>query len=316
MKTILVAGGGGFVGFHLCKRLLDMGHHVVCLDNFSTGISGNISLLIENKRFKWIEHDITLPYRYGTFNEIFNLACPASPIHYQSDPIQTLKTSVIGTLNLLELARHCSCKYLQASTSEVYGEPRIHPQSESYRGNVNPLGIRACYDEGKRCAETLCMDFFRTYHIPIKIVRIFNTYGPNMRIDDGRVISNFIVQALQNKDITVYGKGNQTRSFQYIDDLIDGLIKMMDSKDSFIGPVNIGNPVEFSIQELAKKIIKLTNSSSKIIYNQLPPDDPTKRKPDITLARSALNWSPQIDLEHGLKSTIEYFKLLQTNGLL
>lgn len=310
MKSILVAGGAGFIGVNLCKCLLERGHHVMCLDNFSSGRKDNVFSLSTYQEFEFTEHDVSVPYKNGKFDEIYNLACQASPIHYQLNPIQTIKTSVMGTLNLLELAKQCSCKYLQASTSEIYGEPQIHPQPECYRGYVNSLGVRACYDEGKRCAETLCMDFFRQYGVPVKIVRIFNTYGPGMQLDDGRVISNFIVQALQNEDITLYGQGTQTRSFQYVDDLIEGFLKLMDTDDNFTGPVNLGNPDEYTIQELAKKIIHLTGSTSKIVYKPLPPDDPTRRKPDITFAKSTLGWSPKIKLDYGLKKTINYFKAL------
>ena len=285
MKRILVSGGAGFIGSHLCTKLVDEGHHVICLDNFFTGTKKNISHLLNKGNFELVEHDITFPY-FNEVDEIYNLACPASPIHYQHDPIQTVKTSVLGAINLLELATKLNAKILQASTSEVYGDPIIHPQNESFWGNVNPVGIRSCYDEGKRCAETLFMDYIREKQIRIKIIRIFNTYGPNMLPNDGRVISNFIVQALNNEDVTIYGTGKQTRSFQYIDDLINGMTKIMDTDDGFTGPVNIGNPNEFSILEIAQKVIELTNSKSKIIFKPLPNDDPQQRQPDISLASS------------------------------
>ena len=309
MKRILVSGGAGFIGSHLCARLIDEGHEVLCLDNFVTGSKNNIIHLTENQRFKLICHDIIHPYRTEV-DEIYNLACPASPIHYQRDAIQTVKTSVMGAINLLDLAVEQNAKILQASTSEVYGDPAPteNPQRESYWGNVNPIGIRSCYDEGKRCSETLFMDYHRQNKVRIKIIRIFNTYGPRMLANDGRVVSNFIIQALKNEPITVYGTGNQTRSFQYIDDLIEGMIRMMNVDDTFIGPVNIGNPCEFSIYELAEKIIKMTDSQSEIIYKPLPYDDPKQRRPDITLAKEKLNWEPTIQLEDGLKRMIEYFK--------
>lgn len=304
---ILITGGAGFIGSHLCKRLLNDGHDVICLDNFFTGTKENIIGLMDNKRFEVLRHDITFPL-YLEIDQIYNLACPASPIHYQFDPVQTTKTSVHGAINMLGLAKRTKARILQASTSEVYGNPKVHPQIESYWGNVNPIGIRSCYDEGKRCAETLFFDYHRQYKVDIRVVRIFNTYGPNMRFDDGRVISNFINQALQNKDITLYGNGLQTRSFLYIDDLIDGLIKMMNKK-GFIGPVNIGNPVEITIKDLAKKILKLIpESKSKLVCKKLPKDDPERRKPDITLAIEKLNWQPNITLEKGLVNTINYFK--------
>ena len=307
MKRILVSGGAGFIGSHLCTRLINNGHEVICLDNFFTGSKDNIAHLMGNHHFEVVRHDVTYPYS-AEVDEIYNLACPASPIHYQHDPIQTAKTSVMGAINMLGLAMRLDAKILQASTSEVYGDPIIHPQPESYWGNVNPIGERSCYDEGKRCAETLFMDYHRKHGIRIKIVRIFNTYGPNMLAHDGRVVSNFVVQALNNKDITIYGDGMQTRSFQYIDDFIEGMVRMMDSRDDFIGPVNIGNPGEFTILELAEKVIKLTNSKSKIIFQPLPFDDPKQRKPDITLAKKELGWAPCIPLDEGLKRIISYFK--------
>lgn len=306
-KRILVTGGAGFIGSHLCKRLLNEGNEVICLDNFFTGSKRNVVDLIGNPYFELVRHDVCTPY-YAEVDEIYNLACPASPIHYQYNAIKTVKTSIVGAYNMLGLAKRVNARILQASTSEVYGDPKIHPQVESYWGNVNPIGDRSCYDEGKRCAETLFMSYRHQNNVKIKIIRIFNTYGPNMHPQDGRVVSNFIVQALQNKDITVTGDGSQTRSFQYIDDLIEGMIRMMGTPEDFIGPVNIGNPHEFSIMELAQKVIELTNSKSKIIYVPLPNDDPTQRKPDITLAKEKLNnWQPTIQLEEGLKKTIEYF---------
>ena len=305
-KTVLVTGGAGFIGSHLCKRLLNENHKVICLDNLFTGSLGNIEILINDNNFEFVNHDITKPYYRDNIDEIYNLACPASPIHYQSNPIKTVKTCTIGVINMLGLAKKNNAKILQASTSEVYGDPKIHPQKEDYNGNVNTLGYRSCYDEGKRCSETLFMDYKREHNLNIKIVRIFNTYGPNMTKNDGRVVSNFILQALKGKDITVYGDGFQTRSFQFIDDLVEGLLKMMNS--DFVGPVNLGNPVELSMKVLASLVIRLTNSSSKIIYNKLPEDDPKRRRPDINLAKSLLDWSPIIDLETGLQKTINYFK--------
>ena len=304
-KTILVTGGAGFIGSHLCKRLLNENHYVICLDNLFTGTFKNIVELEKNNNFEFVNHDITKPYYRDNIDEIYNLACPASPIHYQSNPIKTVKTCTIGVINMLGLAKKNNAKILQASTSEVYGDPEIHPQKEDYNGNVNTLGYRSCYDEGKRCAETLFMDYKREHNLNIRIVRIFNTYGPNMTKNDGRVVSNFILQALNGKDITVYGDGSQTRSFQFIDDLVDGLMKMMNS-DS-VGPINLGNPIELSMKDLAAMVIKLTNSSSNIIYNELPEDDPKRRRPDINLAKSILDWSPIIDLETGLQKTINYF---------
>ncbi len=307
MAKILVTGGAGFIGSHLCRRLLQKGHDVLCVDNFYTGTKDNILDLMENKKFELLRHDITFPL-YVEVDEIYNLACPALPVHYQFDPVQTTKTSVHGAINMLGLAKRTKAKILQASTSEIYGDPEVHPQPESYWGRVNPIGPRACYDEGKRCAETLFFDYYRQHNVKIKVVRIFNTYGPNMLPDDGRVVSNFIVQALQNKDITIYGDGSQTRSFQYIDDLIEGMVRMMNT-ENFTGPVNLGNPEEFSIKALAGKVLELIpESRSKIIYKPLPADDPKQRRPDITLARKKLNWQPSISLEEGLKKTIEYFR--------
>ncbi|MGE5317166.1 MAG: UDP-glucuronic acid decarboxylase family protein [Chloroflexota bacterium] len=308
-KKVLVTGGAGFVGSHLCDRLLADGHEVVCLDNYFTGQKQNIVHLIGNPYFELVRHDVTMPF-FIEVDEIYNLACPASPIHYQYNAIKTMKTSVMGAINMLGLAKRIKAKILQASTSEVYGDPQIHPQIESYWGHVNPIGERACYDEGKRAAETLFINYHKQNNVKIKIIRIFNTYGPRMHPNDGRVVSNFIMQALQNKDITIFGDGSQSRSFQYIDDLVDGMIRMMDSRDDLIGPVNIGNPNEFTILELAQKVIELTGSSSKIVRMPLPPDDPSQRQPDITLAKKELSWSPKIELEEGLIKTIEYFKML------
>ncbi len=309
MKKILVTGGAGFIGSHLIMSLLEKGNEVICVDNFFTGSKKNIAEYLDYPYFELIRHDVTFPL-YIEVDEIFNLACPASPIHYQFDPVQTTKTSVHGAINMLGLAKRLKIKILQASTSEVYGDPSIHPQDESYWGNVNPIGLRACYDEGKRCAETLFFDYNRQHQVPIKVIRIFNTYGPNMQADDGRVISNFIVQALKNNDITIYGDGKQTRSFCYVDDLVTGMVNMMDTSDDFTGPVNIGNPIEFDMNELASLIINLTNSKSRIVYKPLPTDDPKRRKPDISLAKEKLNWQPTVDLEEGLKRTIEYFSNL------
>lgn len=306
-KRILVTGGAGFVGSHICERLLNEGHEVFCLDNFFTGQKDNVIHLLDNPYFELIRHDVINPFLIEV-DEIYNLACPASPIHYQYNPIKTIKTSVMGAINMLGLAKRINAKVLQASTSEVYGNPMVHPQPESYWGNVNPIGERSCYDEGKRAAETLFRDYHRQNGVRIKIVRIFNTYGPRMHPNDGRVVSNFIVQALQNHDITVYGKGEQTRSFQYVDDLVEGMIRTMNTDESFTGPVNIGNPGEFKIIELAEKVIDLTNSKSKIVYKPLPSDDPLMRKPDITLAKKALDWEPKIKLEEGLKKTIASFE--------
>ena len=307
MKRILVSGGAGFIGSHLCTRLVNDGHDVICLDNFFTGSKENIVHLMDSHRFELVRHDVTYPYSVEV-DEIYNLACPASPIHYQHDPIQTTKTSVMGAINMLGLARRLNAKILQASTSEVYGDPIVHPQPESYWGNVNPVGYRSCYDEGKRCAETLFMDYYRQNKVRVKIIRIFNTYGPRMLPNDGRVVSNFILQALNNEDITIYGDGKQTRSFQYIDDLIEGMIRMMNTEDDFTGPVNLGNPNEFPVLELAQKVIQMTGSSSKIVFKSLPDDDPKQRRPDITLAKKKLEWQPTIELNEGLKHMIEYFK--------
>lgn len=309
MKKIIVTGGAGFIGSHLCQRLLNDGHNVICLDNFFTGSKDNIRHLMGCPHFELVEQDVILPF-IRDVDEIYNLACPASPVHYQYDPIKTINTSVLGAIHMLELAKGVNAKILQSSTSEVYGDPLVHPQVESYWGNVNPIGVRSCYDEGKRCAETLFMDYYRQANVRIKIIRIFNTYGPRMLPNDGRVVSNFIVAALRNEDIEIYGDGTQTRSFQYIDDLIEGMVRMMDMEDDFVGPVNIGNPQEFSVQELAQKVIEMTHSQSRIVYKDLPADDPRKRKPDITLAREKLNWEPSIHLEEGLIKTIEYFKSL------
>lgn len=306
-KKILVTGGAGFLGSHLCDRLLNEGNEVICLDNYFTGQKQNIIHLLENPFFELIRHDVTMPF-FIEVDEIYNLACPASPIHYQYNPIKTIKTSVMGAINMLGLARRIKAKILQASTSEVYGDPEIHPQNEEYWGNVNPIGIRACYDEGKRCAEALFVNYQRQNDVSIKILRIFNTYGPRMHPNDGRVVSNFIIQALKNENITIYGDGSQTRSFCYVDDLIEGMIKMMNSGDEVIGPVNMGNPNEFTIMQLADLVIKLTNSKSKIVKLPLPQDDPMQRQPDITLARKVLNWEPSIQLEDGLIKTINYFK--------
>lgn len=304
----MVTGGAGFIGSHLCKRLLDEGNRVICLDNFFTGDKRNVFGLLENSRFELIEQDITHPF-YREVDEIYNLACPASPVHYQFNAINTIKTSVIGAINMLETAQRSGAKILQASTSEVYGDPVMHPQPESYWGNVNPVGLRSCYDEGKRCAETLFMDYHRQKNVCIKIIRIFNTYGPNMLSDDGRVVSNFIVQALKGENITIYGDGLQTRSFQYVDDLIEGMVRMMESPCGFLGPVNLGNPDEYTMCELAEIIIRFTGSRSKIVYCPLPYDDPKQRKPDITLAREKLGgWQPSVPLEDGLKRTIAYFR--------
>ena len=311
-KRILITGGAGFLGSHLCERLIGEGYEILCVDNCFTGTRKNIASLLNNKNFEFIRHDITFPL-YIEVDEIYNLACPASPVHYQFDPVQTTKVSVHGAINMLGLAKRVKAKILQASTSEVYGDPEVHPQPETYWGRVNPIGIRACYDEGKRCAETLFFDYFRQHGLKIKVARIFNTYGPRMHPNDGRVVSNFIVQALSNKDITVFGDGSQTRSFCYVDDLIEGLIRMMEGPDDFIGPVNLGNPDEFSIIELAKKIIEITGSESKIVFRPLPKDDPCHRQPDISLAIEKLHWQPTINLDEGLKKTIEYFDKILTN---
>lgn len=318
--TILVTGGAGFVGSHLCERLLAEGNRVICVDNLFTGSKDNIEHLLTNKNFVFIDHDIIEPLFVEAsprlvslglkkIDQIYNLACPASPIHYQQNPVRTIKANTIGMINMLGLARKHKARILQASTSEVYGDPEVHPQIESYRGNVNPVGPRACYDEGKRCAETLCFDYRRMHGMEIKVIRIFNTYGPRMAFDDGRVVSNFILQALRNEDITIYGDGTQTRSFGFVDDLVDGMIKMMNSSKDFTGPVNLGNPGEFTIKELAEKVIKLTKSKSKLAYQDLPTDDPKQRRPDISLAKEKLNWEPKINLDDGLKKTIENFRL-------
>ena len=304
---VLVTGGAGFLGSHLSESLLAAGHEVIVADNLYTGSKRNISHLLQNSRFEFMRHDVTLPL-YIEVDAIYNLACPASPIHYQRHPVQTIKTSVLGAVNMLGLAKRLNIPILQASTSEVYGDPKISPQSEEYWGNVNPIGVRACYDEGKRAAETLFFDYFRQYELPIKVVRIFNTYGPRMHQQDGRVVSNFIVQALQNEDITIYGDGTQTRSFCYVSDLINGMTAMMDSGEDIQGPINLGNPHEFTIRQLAEKIIELTGSKSKLVFHELPSDDPKQRRPDITKARELLNWHPTIQLDEGLSRTIQYFK--------
>ncbi len=306
MNRILVTGGAGFVGSHLCERLLNEGNEVICLDNYFTGQKRNIEHLMGNHYFEIIRHDVTMPF-FIEVDQIYNLACPASPIHYQHNPIKTVKTSVMGAVNMLGLAKRINAKILQASTSEVYGDPKIHPQTEDYWGHVNPIGTRSCYDEGKRVAETLFVNYHRQNNVKIKIIRIFNTYGPRMHPNDGRVVSNFIVQALEGKNITVYGEGNQTRSFQYVEDLINGMTKMMATGDDFTGPVNVGNPGEFTILELAQKVIDIIGSKSKIIFEDLPSDDPMQRQPDITLAKSKLDWEPKIKLDEGLKRTIEFF---------
>jgi UDP-glucuronate decarboxylase len=307
MKKILVTGGAGFLGSHLCERLINDRHDVLCVDNFFTGSKQNIVHLMGNPSFELSRHDVTFPL-YVEVDQIYNLACPASPIHYQFDPVQTTKTSVHGAINMLGLAKRVKAKSLQASTSEVYGDPEVHPQNESYWGRVNPIGIRSCYDEGKRCAETLFFDYWRQYDLPIKVVRIFNTYGPRMHPNDGRVVSNFIVQALQGRDITIYGDGQQTRSFCYVDDLVEALIRMMDTQKRVTGPVNVGNPGEFTMLELAEKILQLTDSKSKLVFKPLPSDDPKQRQPDIALARKELGWEPKVGLEDGLKETIAYFR--------
>lgn len=308
MKKILVTGGAGFIGSHLCERLLNEGNEVICLDNYFTGSKNNIIHLLDNPYFELVRHDVTMPF-FIEVDEIYNLACPASPIHYQYNPIKTIKTSVMGAINMLGLAKRIKAKILQASTSEVYGDPNIHPQPETYWGNVNPIGSRSCYDEGKRCAESLFVNYHKQNNVRIKIVRIFNTYGPNMHPNDGRVVSNFIVQALQDKPITIYGDGNQTRSFQYVDDLVEGMIRMMNTPDEVTGPVNIGNPGEFTILELAQKIIELIGSKSEIVFHELPEDDPMQRKPDIKKASELLaGWQPKIQLEEGLRNTIDYFR--------
>ena len=306
-KKILVTGGAGFLGSHLCDRLIDAGHDVLCVDNFFTGSKRNVAHLVNHPRFELMRHDVTFPL-YVEVDEIYNLACPASPIHYQHDPVQTTKTSVHGAINMLGLAKRVRAKILQASTSEVYGDPEVHPQPEGYWGKVNPIGIRSCYDEGKRCAETLFFDYWRQHHLQIKVVRIFNTYGPRMHPNDGRVVSNFIVQALKGDDITIYGDGQQTRSFCFVDDLIEAMLRMMDTASDVTGPVNIGNPGEFTMLELAQTVVRLTNSKSKVIHLPLPQDDPKQRRPDISVAQKVLDWNPQIDLEEGLSRTIDYFR--------
>ena len=311
-RQTLITGGAGFIGSHLCEKLLNAGHEVLCVDNYFTGNRQNVAHLLDNKNFEIVRHDVTFPL-YVEVDEIYNLACPASPVHYQFNPAQTTKTCVMGAINMLGLAKRLRVPILQASTSEVYGDPTVHPQPESYRGNVNPIGPRACYDEGKRCAETLFFDYYRQHGLDIKVIRIFNTYGPRMHPNDGRVVSNFIVQALKNEDITVYGEGNQTRSFCYVDDLVDGMVRMMKTEKGFTGPVNLGNPSEFSILELAEMVIIMTGSKSHIIYKPLPEDDPMQRKPLIDLAEEKLGWTPKVKLEDGLKKTIEYFEELLHN---
>lgn len=306
MSKILVTGGAGFIGSHLCKRLLEENNEVICLDNFFTGRKENISKLLKNKNFEVIRHDVTKPILLEV-DKIYNLACPASPVHYQYDPIKTIKTNMLGTMHLLEMAKQVKARFLQASTSEVYGDPHIHPQQESYWGNVNPIGIRSCYDEGKRISETLCFDYQRQEKVEVRVVRIFNTYGPQMLENDGRVVSNFVVQALQGNDLTVYGEGNQTRSFCYVDDLVDGMIKMM-NQDEFSGPVNLGRPEEYTILEIAEKVLSMVETKSKIVFKPLPSDDPTKRRPNIALAKDKLNWEPTTTFDEGLSKTIEYFK--------
>jgi UDP-glucuronate decarboxylase len=305
-KRILVTGGAGFLGSHLCERLIARGDDVLCVDNLFTGSRSNVVHLLDKPSFEFMRHDVTLPL-YVEVDEIFNLACPASPIHYQRDPVQTTKTSVLGAINMLGLAKRLKAKILQASTSEVYGDPQVHPQAEHYWGHVNPVGLRACYDEGKRCAETLFFDYRRQHGLPIKVARIFNTYGPRMHRQDGRVVSNFVVQALGDRDLTIYGDGNQTRSFCYVDELIDGLIRLMDTSDEVTGPVNLGNPSEFTILELAEKVLALTNSRSRLIFRPLPENDPMQRCPDIRFARSVLDWNPQIPLDQGLRMTVAHF---------
>jgi UDP-glucuronate decarboxylase len=308
-RRVLVTGGAGFIGSHLCERLLERGDEVLCVDNFYTGTRRNVQHLLSNPLFEVMRHDVCFPL-YVEVDEIFNLACPASPVHYQFDPVQTTKVSVHGSINILGLAKRVKAKVLQASTSEVYGDPTVHPQKEDYWGNVNPIGLRSCYDEGKRCAETLFFDYQRQHRLPIKVARIFNTYGPGMHPNDGRVVSNFIIQALRNEPITIYGEGNQTRSFCYIDDLVDGLMRLMETPDDVSGPVNLGNPVEFTIRQLAETVIALTGSSSKIAYRPLPEDDPRQRCPDISLAQNLLAWAPRVQLRDGLMKTIEYFERL------
>lgn len=312
-NRILVTGGAGFLGSHLCERLLNEGNDVICVDNFFTGQKENIVHLLDNKYFEVIRHDVTFPL-YIEVDEIYNLACPASPVHYQFDPVQTTKTSVHGAINMLGLAKRVKARILQASTSEIYGDPAVHPQKEEYWGNVNTIGPRSCYDEGKRCAETLFFDYKRQHDLTIKVIRIFNTYGPRMHPNDGRVVSNFIMQALKNEDITIYGDGNQTRSFCYVDDLLDGMVRFMNTGDDFTGPVNVGNPDEFTMRELAELVIKLTGASSKLKFMKLPEDDPKRRKPDISLARKELDWEPKVKLEEGLVKTIEYFEYYKSKN--
>ena len=307
MSKILVTGGAGFIGSHLCERLLADGHDVYCLDSFYSSSRDNVTHLLDNPRFTLVEHDVTEPFRFDV-EEIYNLACPASPVFYQSDPVKTTRTSVLGAINALELARETGAKILQASTSEVYGDPAVHPQNEQYWGDVNPIGLRSCYDEGKRCAESLFFDYRRRYGVRIKVVRIFNTYGPRMAVNDGRVISNFVVQALRGDDITIYGNGQQTRSFQYVSDLVEGMVRMMDSGDAFSGPVNLGNPGGFTMLELAEKVLSKTNSHSRLIFKPLPEDDPKMRRPDISLAARRLKWQPQVPLDEGLDAVIAYFR--------
>lgn len=307
MKRVLVSGGAGFIGSHLCTRLIEEGNYVICLDNFFTGRKENVEHLLDNRNFDLVEHDVINPF-WTDVEEVYNLACPASPVHYQYDPIKTNKTAMFGTYHMLGLAKRNHAKMLQASTSEVYGDPISHPQREPDWGNVNPIGIRSCYDEGKRCAETLCMDYYRQHNVQVKIIRIFNTYGPKMLPNDGRVISNFVVQALKGEDITIYGDGQQTRSFQYVDDLIEGMMRMMRTEDGFTGPVNIGNPREFTMLQLAQLVLNQTGSKSRIVFKPLPHDDPRQRRPDITLAQTKLNWQPTIPLEDGLVKVIDYFK--------
>lgn len=310
-KRILVTGGAGFLGSHLCERLLEAGHEVLCADNFFTGSKANVQGFRDHPRFELLRHDVTMPL-YVEVDEIYNLACPASPVHYQHDPVQTTKTSVHGAINMLGLAKRLGAKIFQASTSEVYGDPHVHPQTEDYWGNVNPLGIRACYDEGKRCAETLFFDYWRQHALRIKVARIFNTYGPRMHPNDGRVVSNFIVQALKGEQITIFGDGSQTRSFCYVDDLVEGFIRLMNSPDDITGPINLGNPGEFTMVQLAEKVIEMTGSRSQLVYLPLPADDPKQRRPDISKARDLLDWQPTIPLEDGLRRTIEYFDMLLT----
>jgi UDP-glucuronate decarboxylase len=312
-KTVIVTGGAGFLGSHLCERLLNDGHHVLCVDNFYTGTRDNLLHLLDNPRFELLRHDITQPL-FVEGDAIYNLACPASPVHYQFDPVQTVKTNVYGAINMLELARRLQAPILQASTSEVYGDPEVHPQVESYRGHVNPIGPRACYDEGKRCAETLFFDYHRQHGVRIKVARIFNTYGPRMQVDDGRVVSNFIVQALRNEPITIYGDGQQTRSFCFVSDLVEAFVRFMGAPDDLAGPLNLGNPGEFTMRELAEKVIAITGSRSAIVHRPLPPDDPVRRRPDISQARAALDWQPTVALDQGLRETIAYFEQALARG--